>query len=163
MNERKKNLGRLIVVKFGGSSLENDYKIASAAKAVAKEVMVGTNVVVVVSAISKSTDFLLKTAKKASGGEIRSEELDDILSMGERTSARIFSAALKANNINCYYLDPTHSNWPIITDDSFLNAKPILSVCERLIKEHILPSIEKKIVVIIPGFIGKTEDGRITT
>lgn len=163
MSVKRKDFDRCVVVKFGGSSLANESKIASAAKAVAKEVMKGTRVVVVVSAIGKTTDFLLDTAKQACGIEISGEELDDIASMGERTSVRIFSAALKANNVRCYYLDPVDPDWPIITDRSFTNAKPIVPVCEKMIKEHVLSSVEQNMVVVIPGFIGKTEDGRITT
>ena len=161
--QKRKKFDRCIVVKFGGSSLANKSKIDSAAKAVAKEVSNGTRIVVVVSAIGKTTDFLLDTTKQACRGKISDEELDDILSMGERTSARIFSATLKANGVKCFYLDPIDPGWPIITDKSFNNAKPILSVCEKLIKKHVLSSIGRNIVVVIPGFIGKTEDGKITT
>ena len=160
--QKRKKLDRCIVVKFGGSSLANKTKIDSAAKAVAKEVSKGTRIAVVVSSIGKTTDFLLDTAKQASRDKITDEELDDILSMGERTSARIFSATLKANGVKCFYLDPLNPDWPIITDKTFANANPILSVCEKLIKKHVSSSIGRN-VVVIPGFIGKTEDGKITT
>ena len=163
MKEEKKASNRCVVVKFGGSSLASTSKITKAASAVAKEVAKGTGVVVVVSAMGKTTDFLMETAKKACAGAIPGVELDDILSMGERTSVRIFSAALKANKVKCHYFDPADPDWPIITDRSSTNAKPILPACEELVKEHVLPLLEQKTVAVIPGFIGKTKDGRVTT
>jgi len=163
MSEKKECFDRCIVVKFGGSSLADDFKISKAAKAVAKEAAKGIRVVVVVSAMGKTTDFLMETSKQACGGSASDEELDDILSMGERTSARIFSTALKANKVKCRYLDPADPDWPIITDRTFTNAKPILPACEKLVREHVSPLLKQKTVVIIPGFIGKTEDGKVTT
>lgn len=163
MSEKRKCFDRCIVVKFGGSSLADESKISRATKAVAKEAMKGTKMVVVVSAMGKTTDLLMDTAKQACENTISSDELDDILSMGERTSARIFSAALRANKVAARYLDPADADWPIITDGSYTNAKPILSLCEKLVREHVSPLFEKKLVVVIPGFVGKTEDGMVTT
>jgi len=163
MSEKKECFDRCIVVKFGGSSLADDPRIFRAAKAVAKEAAKGTRVVVVVSAMGKTTDFLMETSRRACGGSASDEELDDILSMGERTSARIFSTALKANKVKCRYLDPADPEWPIITDRTFTNAKPILPICEKLIRKYVSPLLEHENVVIVPGFIGKTEEGKITT
>ena len=83
--------------------------------------------------------------------------------MGERTSVRIFSAALRNNGVDACYFDPMDSKWPIITDDSFQNANPILKECEKNIKECILPLVEKGTIPVIAGFVGKTKDGKITT
>jgi len=163
MSEKRKCFDRCIVVKFGGSSLADESRISRAAKAVAKEAVKGTKVVVVVSAMGKTTDLLMDTAKHACEDAISGDELDDILSMGERTSARIFSAALRANKVKCRYIDPADADWPIVTDGSFTNAKPILPLCEKLVKEHVSPSLEKGMVVVIPGFVGKNEDGMTTT
>ena len=68
--QKRKKFDRCIVVKFGGSSLANKSKIDIAAKAVAKESSKGTRIVVVVSAIGKTTDFLLDTAKQAYRGKM---------------------------------------------------------------------------------------------
>jgi aspartate kinase len=163
MSEKKERFDRCIVVKFGGSSLADNSKIFRAAKAVAKEAAKGAKLIVVVSAMGKTTDLLMETAMQACGGSASDEELDDVLSMGERTSARMFSTALKANKVKCRYLDPTDPEWPIITDRTFTNAKPILPICEKLVRKYVSPLSEQKTVVIIPGFIGKTEDGKITT
>lgn len=163
MNTKRKGSCRCLVAKFGGSSLADESRVSKAAEAVAKEVSKGTKVAVVVSAMGKTTDLLMNTTEQACKGKISNNDLDDILSMGERTSARIFSAALRAKEVRCRHLDPSYPIWPIITDGSFTNAKPILQECERLVREHVLPLLEDGVVTVIPGFIGRTEDGRITT
>jgi aspartate kinase len=123
----------------------------------------GTRVAVVVSAMGKTTDVLMTTAKNASQGKLEKKDLDDILSMGERTSIRIFSTALKTNGAESCYFDPIDSNWPIITDAAFQNANPILKDCEKNIRECVLPVIERGVIPVVAGFLGKTKDGKITT
>jgi aspartate kinase len=154
-----------VVVKFGGSSLANGEKIADAAKAIKKEVDKGAKIAVVVSALGKTTDVLLDIVNEVVNckGAASSSDVDDILAMGERTSARIFSAALKANGVKCRYFDPADVDWPIITNDRATNADPILSECESRVVKHVAPLLERGIVVVIPGFIGKTLSGKITT
>ncbi|OYT49617.1 aspartate kinase [Candidatus Bathyarchaeota archaeon ex4484_231] len=162
MKKDKKPFGRL-VAKFGGSSLADGTAISRAANSVIKKAEQGVQIAVVVSAMGKTTDHLIDTAKTACGEEIPNDELDDIIAMGERTNARIFSASLRAHGWESRYMDPVDPDWPIITDDVHLNAKPILPVCERLIKRHVQPLLEKGVIVVVPGFIGKTEHGKITT
>jgi aspartate kinase len=157
-NSRKK-----IVVKFGGSSLADHEKLSKAVAAVAKEATKGTQIVVVVSAMGKTTDLLMNTMKNTSNGKLEKHELDDILAMGERTSVRIFAAALRTNNVPSCYLDPLDDRWPIITDAAFSNANPLLAECEKRIQERIRPIIETGTVPVIAGFIGRTPDGKITT
>jgi aspartate kinase len=151
-------------VKFGGSSLADGNKISKAVKAVMKEMQKGTKIVVVVSALGKTTDFLLNVTKQATNCNAKlNSDVDDILAMGERTSARIFSATLKANGAKCRYLDPADPDWPIITNDKTANADPILSECEKRIVKYVSPLLKDGAIVVIPGFIGKTMDGKITT
>jgi aspartate kinase len=157
------NSCKKIVVKFGGSSLANHEKLSKAVAAVASEAAKGTRIVVVVSAMGKTTDLLMNTMKNTSNGKLEKHELDDILAMGERTSVRIFAAALRTNGIQSCYLDPLDDRWPIITDANFSNANPLLNECEKRIQERILPIIKKGTVPVIAGFIGRTLDGKITT
>lgn len=152
-----------IVVKFGGSSLADHERLLKAVVSVVKEAKKGTRVAVVVSAMGKTTDVLLATAKNASSGKLEKKDLDDILSMGERTSIRIFSTALKTNGAESCYFDPIDSNWPIITDAAFQNANPILKDCEKNIRECVEPLLEKGVIPVVAGFLGKTKDGKITT
>jgi len=113
--------------------------------------------------MGKTTDTLIEHFLKACEKRNASQELDDVLSMGERTSARIFAAALKAYGVNVRYFDPSDPDWPIITDDHFGNAKPILEECVPRIEHIVLPMLEKGIVPIIPGFVGRTLKGEVTT
>ena len=154
---------RRIVVKFGGSSLADHERLLKAVVAVVNEAKKGTRIAVVVSAMGKTTDVLMTTAKNTSNGKLEKKDLDDILSMGERTSIRIFSAALKTNGAESCYFDPIDSNWPIITDSAFQNANPILKDCEKNIRECVLPIMEKGVIPVVAGFLGKTKDGKITT
>jgi aspartate kinase len=152
-----------IVVKFGGSSLADHERLSRAVSAVVNEAKRGTRIAVVVSAMGKTTDVLLNTAKNSSNGKLEKHELDDILSMGERTSVRIFSAALRTNGVESRYFDPLDEDWPIITDASFSNANPLRVECEKRVKESVLPLVEKGTVPVIAGFVGRTITGKITT
>jgi len=157
--ERRKR----IVVKYGGASLADHERILKAVTAVAKEGKKGTQIVVIVSAMGKTTDSLLHAAKNASNGKVEKGELDEILAMGERTSIRIFAVALKAQGVESRYFDPLDPDWPIITDDVFSDANPILGKCEKRIQQHVLPIVEKGVIPVIAGFVGRTPDEKITT
>jgi len=159
----KQSSDKKIVVKFGGSSLADHERLLKAVMAVVNEAKKGTKIAVVVSAMGKTTDVLLTTAKNTSNGKLQKHELDDIISMGERTSVRIFATALKNNGVDACYFDPMDSKWPIITDDAFQNANPLLKECSKNIKECILPVVERGTIPVIAGFVGKTKEGKITT
>jgi len=164
LSERKhKEPYNRIVVKFGGTSLADGVSILRAANSVAKKAKEGVQMAVVVSAMGRATDLLIDTVDQACGKIISSNELDDILAMGERTSARVFTAALKARGQKCCYLDPYDSDWPIITDEKFSKANPILPVCIERAKKHLQPLLEDGMIVVVPGFVGKSEAGMITT
>ena len=160
--ERPKH-NRIVVAKFGGSSLADSERIRKAARSVAEHVRRGVKVAVVVSAMGKTTDALLEILGDSPGKSVEKHDVDDILSMGERTSARVFSATLKSEGLNVRYFDPADDDWPIITDDNFSNANPILPECEGRVKEHILPVLTKGVVPVIAGFVGRTGKGAIST
>ena len=86
----------IIVAKFGGTSIGNGDRIRKAAESVVKEYMKGKKVVVVVSAINKTTDEILKTVDDAIGDSITEKQLADIVSMGEITSVRVFSSTIES-------------------------------------------------------------------
>ncbi len=88
-----------IVVKFGGSSLGEPERLSRAVASVVNEAKRGTKIAVVVSAMGKTTDVLLNAANNSSNGKLEKHILDDILSMGERTSIRIVAAALQTNGV----------------------------------------------------------------
>ena len=114
-----------------------------------------------VSAVGKTTDELLELTNHGAG--IVETDRDDILAMGERTSARIFAASLKSQGIQARYFDPSDRDWPIITDHDFSNANPIRSSCIQRIRKYVKPVVDDGIVPVVAGFIGRTRDGRIST
>src|SRR4030042_1570151 len=150
--------GKKIVVKFGGSSLADPERLSRAVASVVNEAKRGTKIAVVVSAMGKTTDVLLNTANSSSRGKLEKHDLDDILSMGERTSVRIFSAALRTNGVESRYFDPRDDDWPIVTDACFSNANPSRDECEKRIQKLVLPVVEKGVVPVIAGFVGRTAE-----
>ncbi|MBQ6098330.1 MAG: aspartate kinase [Methanobrevibacter sp.] len=152
----------LIVAKFDGSSLANGSLIKKAAKSVANEFIKGKKVVVVVSAVNKTTDDLIGLSDDAVGRALTDRQKAEIMAMGERTSARIFAASLEALGLKSRYIDPYDSDWPIISDSNFLEARIDYEVTSKLIHniENILKDDE---IPIIPGFLAKGHGGEITT
>lgn len=151
-----------MIVKFGGSTLASPLKISTAAKLVKKCSSQKKLVTVVVSAMGKTTDDLLE-ATSALSSPNRNDQVDDVLSMGERTSVRVFHTALSTQAVKSRPFDPHDDDWPIITDDQFGNAMPLLAECRTQIRKSVLSSLEAGIVPVLPGFVGKTIDGRVTT
>ena len=146
------------VIKFGGADLATGEKIRQAAKMVAEAPY--KEKLVVVSAMGKMTDSLVGTVSQI--GKVAEADTAEIVSMGERTSARIFCSALKATGTNAEVIDPCNSNWPIITNSNFLDAKPNLEKTAAAVQRYITPML-KKTVPVICGFLGKDENGRVTT
>ncbi|KXB00899.1 hypothetical protein AKJ40_00115 [candidate division MSBL1 archaeon SCGC-AAA259M10] len=151
---------RRIVAKFGGTSLENGHLIRKAAKSVKKEVEKGdTEIAVVVSAMGGTTDVLISETRESTEGELSQEDLDAIMAMGEKTSAKIFAASLHSLGVKSKAITPDDPEWPIITDDSAGNATPDLKKTRQLVNKKIIPLMEENIVPVICGFLGKDEEG----
>jgi len=151
-------LGARAVIKFGGADLASGPKIREAAKKVLKSNY--DEVVVVVSAMKGMTDKLIGVISEIGG--VDDQDYAEIVSMGERTSARLFCSALRSLGADAVYIEPDDKEWPIITDSEFKNASPDMKkTCER-VKRFIDPLLGKKIVVIC-GFLGRDEKGRLTT
>ena len=83
----------LIVQKFGGTSVGNVEKIRNAASRTAEELQNGNNVVVVVSAMGKTTDHLVDMANDISSAPSK-REMDMLLTTGEQITIALFSMAL---------------------------------------------------------------------
>ena len=156
-------MAKSLVVKFGGSCLSTPQNINLAAKKVAEEVKKGSKVVVVVSALAGVTDNLLKTATEASLSKLSKDELDEILSMGERTATRLMVSALKSYGLKAVGLDPADKLWPIYTNSEYGNAEVDLEKTLKAIKRKVKPLLDKGFVVVVPGFIGLSPGGKTTT
>ena len=147
-----------VVVKFGGACLSNGEKVRKAAGKVVESGY--KEVVVVVSAMGDTTNRLIEVMKQI--GNVAPEDYPEVVAMGERTSARIFSAALKAQGADSKYFEPSQDEWPIITDSNFTDAKPLLEETCRRVKAHLEPLLGK-VIPVVCGFLGRDEHGRVTT
>src|SRR5260370_18565685 len=61
------------------------------------------------------------------------------------------------------YYDPSDRDWPIITDNNFLNANPLKTNSIKRIRRYLKPVLDAGMIPVIGGFIGRTRDGRIST
>jgi len=155
-------LDNIIVIKFGGSVLKNDETIRKSVDMIFELYEKGMRPLVVVSALKGATDNLLTLAKTLNH-DTSPEIMDQILSMGERTCARLFSTALASKGLKNVIVDPEFENWPIITDDTHLDSNPIYDDTEKEVTRKILPMLENREIPVVCGFIGKTKEGKITT
>lgn len=152
----------LIIAKFGGTSIGNGKRIRKAAQSVVKEYMKGNKIVVVVSAINRTTDELLEIVEEATNNTITEKQLAEVVSMGEMTSARIFSSALESLGVKSEYIDPYKSEWPIITDSNLLDANVDLKTTIKKSK-ILLKLLDQGIIPVVCGFLGRDKHGYITT
>jgi aspartate kinase len=152
----------IIVVKFGGTSIGDGERIKKAAQSVVNEYMKGNRIVVVVSAINKTTDEFLKIVADALGSSITDKQLAEVFSMGEMTSVRIFSTTIESLGVKSEYIDPYKDNWPVITDDNFLSAKVDFKKTEEKSRE-LKKMIDEGIIPVVCGFLGRDKSGTITT
>ena len=147
-----------VVIKFGGADLATGEKVAQAAQMVADANY--KEIIVVVSAMGKTTDSLLNTTTQI--GDVSDADYAELISMGERVSARFFCSALRAQGANAELFDPCNDNWPLITDSNFRNARPDMEKIAELARKFIVPLLGDAIPVVC-GFIGKDLNGRITS
>ncbi|PKL67793.1 MAG: aspartate kinase [Methanobacteriales archaeon HGW-Methanobacteriales-1] len=152
----------LIVTKFGGTSIGNGKRIKKAAQAVVNEYMKGKKVVVVVSAINKTTDELLHIVDEAMEDAVTEKQLAEIVSMGEMTSVRIFASAIESLGVKSEYIDPFMDQWPIITDNNLLSAKVDFKATEDKSLE-LMKMMDQGIIPVVCGFLGRDPHGYITT
>src|SRR5262245_56096311 len=108
----------VLVQKYGGSSVADVEKIGQVAGKVVAAKRAGNDVVVVVSAMGKTTDSLLSLAKSVTAGtasEPPRRELDMLLSTGERVTMALLSIAIQARGEAA--ISFTGSQSGIITND----------------------------------------------
>ncbi|MBS7638924.1 MAG: aspartate kinase [Candidatus Bathyarchaeia archaeon] len=148
-----------VVIKFGGADLATGMKIRRAAEMVLKAGFKET--VVVVSAMGETTNNLINIMSEIGG--VSDRDYADIVSMGERISARIFCSALRALGADAVYLEPSHEEWPIITDSNFKDAKPDMEETCARVKKYIEPLLSSGKIVVVCGFLGRDKNGNITT
>lgn len=152
----------LIVAKFGGTSVGNGKRIRQAAQSVVDEYMKGKKVVVVVSAINKTTDELTTITEDAMGEEATARARAEILSMGEKTSIRVVSSVIESLGVKSEYIDPDHELWPILTDNAPLSAEIDFEASEEK-AQGLFKLLDEGVIPVICGFLGRDSEGRTTT
>ncbi|MEJ2507058.1 MAG: aspartate kinase [Ignavibacteriaceae bacterium] len=145
----------LIVQKYGGSSVSDVDKLNKIAQLIATVKKQGFNVVVVVSAMGKTTNQLIEMAKAISPDPPR-REMDMLLSTGERTTMALLCIALQKEGIDSISL--TGSQAGIITNDRHNDARVI-----EVRPVRVQDEVEKGKVVVIGGFQGVSYKRDITT
>ena len=146
---------KIIVLKFGGSSLKDNDCIKKVIDIITSRINSGYKTVVVVSARGKTTESLLKSAAEfAPDGNPR--EVDMLLTAGERASAAIVAMALASKGFPSISL--TGSQAGIITDDHHTNARII-----EIRPSRVLNSLSEGKTVVVCGFQGVSFKKEITT
>ena len=145
----------IVVQKYGGTSVADPERIKAVAEHVAFTRRHGNDVVVVVSAMGKTTDNLISLANQVSGVH-PGRELDMLLTTGERISMALVCMALA--NIGVDAVSFTGSQVGIITDSVHTKAK-ILEVKGDRLREALAAGK----VAVVAGFQGVSVDREITT
>jgi aspartate kinase len=147
----------LIVQKYGGSSVGSVDRIQAVAQRVFRAVQAGNSLVIVVSAMGKTTDGLVKLANDISSSPSR-REMDMLLSTGEQVSIALLSMALQ--ELGQPAISLTGAQVGIVTEAEYSRAR-ILRIATDRLNRH----LEEGKVVVVAGFqgISSANDLEITT
>ncbi len=145
----------IVVQKYGGSSVADVDKLGHVADKVVATAREGHSVVVVVSAMGKTTDQLLALAKQVDPNPPR-RELDMLLTTGERVSMALLAMAIQKRGLEA--ISFTGSQSGIITNDRHFDAR-IIEVRPHRIEDE----LARGKIVIIAGYQGMSYRREITT
>jgi len=146
---------RVVVQKYGGSSVADLDRIGRVADRIAGTAADGTGVVVVVSAMGTTTDQLIDLAHRVSARPDR-RELDMLLSVGERVAMALVAMALRERGVDAVSLTGSQSG--IITDEAHADARVVEVRPDRVMK-----ALDEGRVVIVAGFQGVSRTREVTT
>ncbi|MEQ9232584.1 aspartate kinase [Coleofasciculus sp. E2-BRE-01] len=147
----------LVVQKYGGTSVGSVERIQTVAQRLLKTVQAGNSLVVVVSAMGKTTDGLVKLAHEISANPSR-REMDMLLSTGEQVSIALLAMALQ--ELGQPAISLTGAQVGIVTEAQYSRAR-IFSIHTERISRH----INEGKVAVVAGFqgISSLTDLEITT
>src|ERR1700730_10709380 len=145
----------LVVQKYGGTSVSDAERVRAVADHVARTRRQGVDVVVVVSAMGKTTDDLIRLAGDVSAVQ-PPRELDMLLTSGERVSMALLCMALAELGVDA--VSYTGSQAGIITDTTHLKAKIVEVKADRL-----RAALHEGRVPVVAGFQGVSIHRDITT
>jgi aspartate kinase len=146
---------RLIVQKYGGTSVGTPERICRAARRIIETQRKGCRVVAVVSAMAGVTDQLIKLAKAVSPQPTQ-RELDLLLATGENAAAAL--TAMAVNALGGTAISLTGAQAGILTDHHHTKAR-IANISPKQIHEM----LSEDYIVIVAGFQGQTSEGDTTT
>jgi aspartate kinase len=146
---------RLVVQKFGGSSVATAEKIMAAARRAIRAKKAGNQVIVVVSARGDTTDELIELAKEITE-QPPAREMDMLLSTGEQISIALMAMAIHALGESA--LSFTGAQIGIVTDSTHTKAR-IKSISTARMRQ----ALDEGHIVIVAGFQGIDENWNITT
>ena len=147
--------GRVLVMKFGGTSVADADKIRRVAARLVAAHLAGRRVVGVVSAMGHTTDQLVELAEQVSPRP-HPREMDMLLSTGERITAALCAMAI--NDLGHHAVSLTGSQAGIVTDTVHTKAK-IVEIRPRRISE----ALERGEIVLVAGFQGVSTAYDVTT
>lgn len=142
-------------MKFGGASVASPQHFSNIADIISYKLQEYSRLIIVVSAMGKTTDDLIQLAKQINPSPPR-REYDMLVSVGERISISLLAMALAAKNREA--ISFTGSQSGIITTDEHSEAR-ILEVRPH----RLIPCLDKGKIVIVAGFQGVSQKGEITT
>jgi aspartate kinase len=148
-------MNKIIVQKYGGSSVANIERIKKVAEKIVERAREGDRVVVVVSAMGKATDELIKMAGKITSSPDE-RELDMLISTGEQVSIALLTMAI--HSLGWKAISFTGMQAGIVTNAVHTRAK-VTAVNHKKIKS----ALEKGKIIIVAGFQGIDANGDITT
>lgn len=145
----------LIVKKFGGSSVADKERILNVARRCVEDYKNGNDVVVVLSAMGKTTDHLIEMAHDINPNPSK-REMDMLLATGEQTSVALMSMAMATLGVPSISLNAFQV--AMHTSSSYSNAR-----FKRIDSDRIRHELDNKKIVIITGFQGINKYDDITT
>jgi aspartate kinase len=146
---------RLVVQKFGGTSVSNATRVMAAARKAIRAKQAGNRVVVVVSARGDTTDELIDLAREICE-KPPAREMDMLLATGEQISIALMAMAI--HTLGEAAISFTGAQVGIVTDRTHTKAR-IQSIDTRRMRQ----ALEEDKIVIVAGFQGTDADGNITT
>jgi aspartate kinase len=145
----------MLVMKFGGASVAGPENFSKIADLICDKARASSQIVVVVSAMGRTTDQLLELAYKVHPNP-PSRELDMMVSVGERVSIALLAMALSLKGKEAVSFTGSQSG--IITCNNHTAAK-IIDVRPSRLKS----ALDQGKIVIVAGFQGVSSQGEITT
>src|SRR5882724_9364633 len=146
---------RLIVQKYGGTSVATPERICNVARRIVQTQREGCRVVAVISAMAGVTDELIKLANEMSEHPAE-RELDILLATGEHAAAAL--VAMAVNALGGRAISVTGAQAGILTDHNHTKAR-IANISPKQIHEM----LSEDYIVIVAGFQGQTPEGETTT